>query len=443
MADSFLVVGQGGRESAFAQCLEGDSRVFAIMAHENPSIAQCVQNSGGAFAIGNPSDADFMLKFIKEHQINYAFINADGPLSDGVVDALEQGGAAAIGPSREGARLEWDKVYSMQVMHRLYPEFTPRYQVITHEKDIAEALEEFARDGLEVVVKPQGLTGGKGVKVMGEHLADNQEAEAYIRELLTGRESEQVLLVEKLQGMEFTIMGLTDGRDCAFAPATYDYPYRYDSDKGPGTGGMGCFTNNCNALPFMTDEHYQQCAQIMQGVVDDMTARDLLFNGVINGGFFLTPDGIRFMEFNARFGDPEGMNVLSVLQTPFSEVLKAFYHKTLGQLRLEFAPRASVVKYLVSPTYPGAGAAIDFELPADAYAEAGVQLYFSAARATGAGHYQTVSSSRVVALGCTAESIAEAGAHLNQCLEKYHSGVLEYRADIGTRTELDRLESLG
>ncbi|MDM5147169.1 hypothetical protein NQX30_02090 [Candidatus Persebacteraceae bacterium Df01] len=435
--DKFLIVGGGGREAAFARQLAKDSMVYAVMAHNNPTIVDCAQQTGGAVCLGNINDGELVADFAAAQAIDYVFVNADNPLQAGVVDTLLAAGISTAGPTREGARIEWDKIYAMEIMARLFPEVTPFFKIITTASDIAGAQKSFAEAGKEIVVKPQGLTGGKGVKVMGEHLSDEAAAADYTAQLLaTGN---KVLWVEKLRGVEFTIMGLTDGNTVIAAPATYDYPYRYAGNIGAGTGGMGCFSAADGCLPFLSPTNAKACETMMRSVVADMRAYDLHFNGVINGGFFLTADGIKFMEFNARFGDPECINVLSLLESSFTDIIRAFADGTLATTRINFAPQASVVKYLVSPSYPEKGDPVTFTLPVAQLEAHGLSVLFSAAVKTGETAYQTVSSSRVAAVSAMAADIATAAAKINDNLETYFDGTLDYRIDIGTAEDLAAL----
>ena len=156
-----------------------DTRLYAVMEHENPLIADCVRQSGGEYTVGDPNDPAVVAAFAREHSIDYAFVNADQPLANGVVDALLGNGLRAIGGTREAARIEWDKVYSIETMRRVCPEFTPFYRVVSNAGELKEAMLEFESRGLGVAVKPQGLTGGRGVKVMPEHLPTYRDCTGY------------------------------------------------------------------------------------------------------------------------------------------------------------------------------------------------------------------------------------------------------------------------
>lgn len=436
-----MIVGGGGRESAFACHLAADSVLYAVVSHENPTIARCVAGSGGACEVGNASDPQAVAAFASRHQPDYVFVSADDPLASGVVDALLQKGVRAIGASRAAARIEWDKVYSIDLMQKICPEFTPFYLAVSAPDEVASAVDAFEARGLDVVVKPQGLTGGKGVKVMPVHLETYAAAAEYARALLAVGAGGQVLLVEKLHGFEFTIMGLTDGEHLAMAPATYDYPYRLEGDRGAGTGGMGCITAAQDILPFMQQRHWDDCRRVMQRVIDRMRADGTPFSGVLNGGFFLTREGIRFMEFNSRFGDPEALNIMLLLETPLSDVLEDMWSKTLSPQRVAFRRRASVVKYLVAKEYPEASsAALEFAVDEAAMAAQGIHTYYASCVASSGG-YRTLKKSRVVAFAALSDSIVQASENINSAIRDHVSGALEYRRDIGSAEEVAKLEA--
>ncbi len=441
MKERFLIVGSGGREGAFAAKLAKDAQIYAVIGHKNSSIIDCVEQSGGVYVIGDINDANLILDFAKDNKIDYAFVSSDEPLANGVIDVLIAGGIRAIGPTKEAARIEWDKVYSIEMMKKTCPEFTPFYRIISKSQEIDDILDEFESRGLQVVVKPQGLTGGKGVKVMPQHLADRQQCTDYISQLLRERSDEQVLVVEKLQGIEFTIMGITDGIHLVMSPASYDYPFRCEGDTGPGTGGMGCFTDSNKRLPFMSQKDFDDCKLIMQKILYELRTKDLSFNGVLNGGFFKTRHGIRFMEFNCRFGDPEGLNILGVLDSSFSEILTRIWDKTLSDQIVSFANKASVVKYLVAKEYPAASPdAVSFDMDDKQMAKLGVDVYFGACIRTEKDKYQTMKKSRVVALVCVSDSITTASDTINHAIKTLVSGPLEYREDIGSTESLKKLD---
>jgi phosphoribosylamine--glycine ligase len=443
MKKKILLVGGGGREHSFAQKLveDADATIYAIMGHANPGIIDCVTASQGVYIIDDANQPDRVLSFAKQQQVDYVFVSADTPLANGVVDVLLSNNIKAIGGNQAATRIEWDKIYSIEMMQKVCPEYTPFYRVVADEKTLAQAIDEFKQKQMQIVVKPQGLTGGKGVKVMPEHLSDYQHASNYALELLSQKNDEKVLLVEKLEGLEFTIMGLTDGKNLVMCPASYDYPFRLQNDYGAGTGGMGCFTNTEHKLPFMREQDWNDCQTIMQRIIDQMRKEGLLFNGVLNGGFFLTPKGIRFMEFNGRFGDPEALNILSVLKSSFLKLIEDLWHQRLSTKSVEFLDKASVVKYLVAKEYPQSSPeALDFSIDKALLEKENIRLFYSSCIRKGED-YQTLKSSRVIALGAISDSISEASERINKAISQAIKGNLDYRQDIASKENLKKLQN--
>ena len=435
--DRFLIAGSGGREAMFAAKLAEDTQLYAVIGHENPLIIQCVKRSGGEYTVGNPSDPDVILDFARKHKIDYAFVNADEPLACGVVDALLKDGIKAIGGTKEATRIEWDKVYSIEMMQNKCPQFTPFYRVVSRMQDLQKTISEFESREMQIVVKPRGLTGGKGVKVMPEHLHTWEDCIDYSSKLIETDGS--VLLVERLYGIEFTIMGITDGKSLVMSPASYDYPFRLEGDRGAGTGGMGCFTGPDGRLPFLTNKDLQDCKEIMQKIIDEMRDMGLSFNGVLNGGFFKTRDGIRFMEFNGRFGDPECLNILAILEGSFSELLVHICNGTLSEYHTSFDRKASVTKYLVAKEYPDhSSTATQFTIDEEAVKERGIQM-IAASCVKLDGKYETLKKSRVCAFVAVSDDIADASSKINDVIDSCVSSTLEYRRDIGSVENLARL----
>ena len=436
-----LIVGHGGRESAILTRLVDAGPVYAVVAHENPTIMDGVQASGGALLMANPTDATAIAAFAAQHHIDLAIVSADEPLAAGVVDGLLAAGIPAVGPTRAGARIEWDKEYALRLMQALCPEVTPVFRVIRDVHDIAPALAAFRNQGIEIAVKPQGLTGGKGVQVMGPHLRDWDDVHRYTEALLVSRPHESVLWVEKLSGIEFTIMFLTDGTHVVPAPATYDYSYRYDGDTGPGTGSMGAFSDASPHLPFMTRAHSEQALAIARRVIAAIRERGDHYSGVLNAGFFLTSRGLRFLEFNARFGDPEGINIMTVLESDAPSLFSCMANGSLDVSSVCFAPRASVVTYLVAPEYATQAPprAHDFALDEQALAAHDIQTYFASAIRTAPHCYRTVGSSRCVALATAAGTLSAAYTRIEAGIAAHVRGPLQWRKDVGDPHYVARL----
>jgi phosphoribosylamine--glycine ligase len=418
------------------------SELYAFAGHLNPSLVRYTEGSGGSLRTGDVCDARAVAAFAREQQIDIAMISADEPLEAGVVDELLAQGIAAVGPTRDGAEIEWNKAFARELLLEIAPEATPRLRVIDAPEQVEQAIASFG--DVPVVVKPSGLTGGKGVKVMGPHLATHADAAAYASSLLADRRhGDSVLIEEKVVGAEFTIQAISDGRTVVFPPSTYDYPYRFDGDDGPGTGGMGSLTMPGPTLPFMTREHYEQACSIVARVIERLGAEGRRFTGVMNSGFFATSDGVRVIEFNARFGDPECMNIMALLQGSWPHVMQRICAGELTREDVALREQASLVLYLVSPDYalPGrAPRAYEFELDVAALQREGCEVFFASAVQAGENAYRTVGTSRAVALVTTAPTLAQAHERIDACAETIDT--LQWRREVGDERYLQGLAAL-
>jgi phosphoribosylamine--glycine ligase len=283
-----------------------------------------------------------------------------------------------------------------------------------------------------VVIKPTGLTGGKGVKVVGPHLRDNDAAYEYGSSIiLSGHTGGAVIVEERLDAPEFTIQAMTDGKKVVFPPATYDYPYRYDGDTGPGTGGMGSYSMTGGLLPFLDKSTYEHACQITEDAIHYLARDGRHFTGCMNAGFFATEEGPKVIEFNSRFGDPEGLNIMTLFEGDWADVMYAMYHGELNDLLIPLARESSVVVYLVSPEYAlRQGSPHQFSLDVDQASAAGVSVYFSSACEESPGQFVTVGTSRAVAFATRAPALTDAREKAYGVIGSVVDGPLEYRKDI-------------
>ncbi len=423
------------------------SELHAFVGHENPSIVHHAAVSGGGHQLGDVCDPHAVAAFARAREIDIAMVSADEPLAAGVVDALLAQGTRAVGPTAAGAEIEWNKAFARSLLAEVAPDAMPRLRVARNAVEVSEAIASFG--SIPVVVKPSGLTGGKGVKVMGPHLADHAQAREYALELLARAGArESVLIEEKIAGAEFTIQAISDGATVIFPPSTYDYPYRYDGDQGPGTGGMGSLSMASQTLPFMTAAHYERACSIIARVIERLAQQGRHFSGVMNSGFFATADGVKVIEFNARFGDPECMNIMSLFAGNWPEVMQRISSASLSAGDVQLRSEASVVLYLVSPDYAlstgsAAGAparAYEFTLERERIEADGCRVFFSSAVQTDANSYRTVGTSRAVALASTAPTLEQARARVAACAVSVP--VLEWRTDVGDERYLEGLSGL-
>lgn len=243
----------------------------------------------------------------------------------------------------------------------------------------------------------------------------------------------KVIIQDKVEGSEFTVMALTDGENIVVTPITFDYPYRYENDEGPGTGGMGCLSFSNGLLPFLEQSDVDKCAKLIKDTIQYINKNSLEFTGVIYGGFFKCADGIKFIEFNARFGDPEAINVLNALETPFTEVLNNIANKTLSKENCKFKKTNTFTVYAVSKEYAVSSSKEPcvFTLNKDAITNLGLKVYFANAKQISGNTYTSVSTSRLFAVSTSGDNVDEIKQKVYSAMEENVDKKLDYRKDIG------------
>lgn len=447
---NYLIDGGGAREASIASRLLEDSgldtRINAVMPHENPTILSAVEESGGTYLLGDHKNPELVADFANSTETTLAIVSSDEPLANGVVDAVKAYGIDCVGPEQSAARIEYDKVFMRELVEDIRPELNPFFRVARNHDEIGAHLSDFEGSQTEVVVKPSGLTGGKGVKVMGEHFDSYDDAEGIAHEILEDGHS-AVLLEEKISkenSVEFTVQAFTDGEVVVLPPPTVDYPYRFDGDEGPGTGGMGAFSDR--ELPsFLTEREWETAAGSIEDIISEMSRRNLKFNGVLNVGFFVSPIGMKIIECNARPGDPECMNMMLLLDSDVPKTMQDIANTELTSRQARFKEAASTVVYLVSRSYAlgeGDYAPTTFRLDEEALETAGARTFFGSARRV-EGHeslYSSVGNSRALALGALGESLSEARSKVYRAVQTGVHGDLDYRNDIASAEYVESLK---
>lgn len=431
MASRFLLVGSGAREHAIAAalCKREDVQLFAFMSARNPGIEELCRKSGGQSKVGDIHHPAQVGIWAQEMGVELAFPSPDAVLAAGVCDELAKFHIPLAAPLKAAARIEWDKSFLRQLMDKGRVPGCPKNGFFRSTDGLNGFIDSL---GGQVAIKPVGLTGGKGVAVVGFQLKDGEEAKAYAREVLTKRiGGDGVVVEEKLIGEEFTLQAFCDGRKLLPMPAVQDHKRANVGDAGPNTGGMGAYTSDSFLLPFMTQTDYDEALNILQKVTRILELEsNIRFSGVMYGQFMATADGVSLIEINARFGDPEGLNVLALLKTPLAEVFEAIAERHLGKLELEWENKATVVKYLVPEGYPGkAVPASKLTIDEKKLKTSKAELFFASVDQREDGLH-TASSRSIASLGVgksieEAEKAAEAG-----CLAV--SGPVWHRSDIGT-----------
>ncbi|WP_435064915.1 phosphoribosylamine--glycine ligase [Halobaculum sp. EA56] len=411
MSETVLLVGGGGREHAIARALADDCTLYACASNRNPGIASLAD---GFEQVGE-RDADAVVAYAEDTGADLAVIGPESALEAGVADALDAAGVYTFGPRADEARIETDKAFQRRFLDEHDVPGNPDYETFHSAEAAAEYVREY--DG-DVAVKPVGLTGGKGVRVTGDQLT----TEAAVDYVLDA-EWDDWVVEERLVGEEFTVQAFVANGEVRTTPAVQDHKRAYEGDEGPNTGGMGSYSDTDLTLPFMTEVDYEDAVEIIESVVDALPG----YKGVLYGQFMLGADGPKVVEFNARFGDPEAMNTLPVLETPFLDVLTAARDgEPLPELT--FSGEATVCKYAVPagyPVEPEAGERIEV----DEASVGDALLFYASVDQREDGLFTTTSRSfAVVGLG---DSIAAAEADAESALSVVDEG-FHVRHDIGT-----------
>ena len=431
-----LLIGSGAREHAIARAIDNSKKhnsLHCFASNMNPGIAEVCSG----LSVGNINNPKDVVRYAQETSSALAVIGPENPLASGVADALWDVGVKVVGPKKDLAQVETSKAFTRDLLKEYNVPGGPHYQTFSSMTGVDDFLTEL---GENYVVKYDGLAGGKGVKVAGDHLQSHDDALAYCMELVD-KDSEFVI-EEKFIGQEFSLMSFCDGKTLRHMPAVQDHKRAYEGDTGPNTGGMGTYSDADHSLPFLKDSDIQEAHTI-----NVATARALKnkfgegYKGVLYGGFMATGSGVKLIEYNARFGDPEAMNVLPLLESDFVDICERMADGTLDSADVRFQNKATVCKYAVPEGYPNnpvKGESINVSS-----VENSDGLFYASVDIKNGSLIE--SGSRTVAVVGMADSIAEAEAIAEKDVSSV-SGPLFHRSDIGTETviqgRIDHMNSL-
>lgn len=416
---NILLIGSGAREHAIAKCIRANnySPLHVFGNNVNPGIQQLCNK----YQVGDLNNINDIVQFARQNNIDFAIVGPEAPLELGVVDALKAQNIPAIGPTKQLAQIETSKGFARDLLTKYNIPASPKYRYFQNMDGVKEFLQEL---GADFVVKADGLMGGKGVKISGEHLFSHKDALNYCKEL------DSFVIEEKLIGQEFSLLSFSDGEHLAHMPAVQDHKRAFENDTGPNTGGMGSYSDANHLLPFLNEADIQQAQTINEATIKALNQEYGPYKGILYGGFMLTPRGVKLIEFNARFGDPEAINLLALLETDLVKICEAIINGTLDQIEVKFAHKATVCKYAVPEGYP------DNPIKnQEIIVPNNEQIYYAAVNAENGKLYET-GSRTIATLGIadnipTAEAIAE---HLIQQIK----GPLFHRKDIGTATLINK-----
>ena len=425
---TILLVGSGAREHALAKAIARSARPYKLVTHGssmNPGIVELSFD----YKSGNITDPEAVAAFAGKHGVSIAIIGPEAPLETGVSDKLWDIGIAAVGPKQQLAMIETSKGFTRDLMADYKVPGCPAFKYFTHlmgAKEFLETLDD------KFVVKADGLMGGKGVKVSGDHLQSHEEALEYCQKLCDSNST--FVIEEKCIGEEFSMFSFCDGKTLKHMPPVQDHKRAYQGDKGPNTGGMGSYSDANHSLPFINQKDIEKSQNINKLIVNALKKKTGEgYKGILYGGYMATADGVRVIEFNARFGDPEVINLLSLLETDIIDIFEAICNETLDTLEVNFKKLASVCKYTVPNGYPDnpeKGFVVDISSmsKSDQLFLGAVDLKDDRLIATG---------SRTAAVVGIAHTISEAEVEAEQLVNQI-SGNLFHRPDIGTSELIER-----
>lgn len=336
-----LIVGGGGREHAIAWKLSQSSLMPELY---------CAPGNGGIGEIATlvpiqATDIEGVCRFAKEKEIDLVVVAPDDPLVAGMVDALEKEGIRAFGPSAKAAQIEGSKVFSKDLMKK-YGIPTAEYETFS---DAAEAIKYLETCSFPIVIKAEGLALGKGVIIPQSFEEAKQGVQDIMEDKQFGDAGNRIVIEEFLTGREISVLAFTDSHTVLPMCSAQDHKRALDNDEGLNTGGMGAYSPS----PIYTPELEKECMEkIFLPTVEAMNKEGRPFKGVLYFGLMSTEKGVRVIEYNARFGDPETQAVLPRLENDLLEIMEAIIDERLSEINLSFRKDAAACIIAASGGYP-------------------------------------------------------------------------------------------
>ena len=427
-----LVVGGGGREHAIIKKLSETS--------ENPELFAVPGNGGisktaKCFKDIKATDIEKIIELTQQEKFDLVFVASDDPLAKGLVDELEKIGVRAFGPRKNAAEIEWSKVFSKNLMKK-YNIPTAAYETFDSFKDAVNYINNVgdAEGGVPsnfpVWIKSDGLALGKGAI----RATDVQEAVDILKYIMQdkafGDSGNSVVIEEELIGQEITVLAFCDGKTVKPMVSSQDHKRAFDGDKGDNTGGMGTFSPS----RIYTDEVADECMKnIYLPTIDAMQKEGRPFKGILYFGLMLTDNGVKVIEYNARFGDPETQVVLPRLKTDFLDIINAVIDERLEEINIEWEDNAAVCVILASGGYPGKYTT-GYEITGIEEVEKidGFTVYHAGTALDENGGFRTAGG-RVVGVTAVAQDLPSAIKKVYSEIDKISFTGMFYRKDIGVK----------
>jgi len=429
-----LVVGGGAREHAICDAIfrSKNAQIYSVMNNLNPGIEAMTVD----YLLEKETNVEPVVDYAKKNQIDIVLVGPEAPLEAGLVNKLNEEGIKACAPTKEAARIETDKEWMRNLLRKYSIPGQLAFQSFTDIKKARRFIEDL---NANVALKPIGLTGGKGVRVAGDHFNGTDEAMKYVSEVISKKigGSAKILVEEKAIGEEFTLQAFSDGYTITPLPAVQDHKRLLPGDKGPNTGGMGSYSSSDGLLPFLTQSEYEEGATILQKIIEALAKEGCKYIGPVYGQFMLTVDGPKIIEINARFGDPEAMNVLPLLKVDFTDICKAMLKGNLSNQKIKMNEQSTICKYVVPEGY-GVQSMVGelIEVDAESISQAGVELFYASVNKDNT-HVKTTSSRSLAVVGI-ASDLSEAELQCEKALSYIKGDHIFIRHDIGTSELIEK-----
>lgn len=413
----YLVIGNGARESAILWKLRQDEPAAQLF---------CLPGNGGTDEIAENvaiaiDDLKAAADFAEQNKIDLTIVGPEQPLVEGIVDHFKRRGLAIVGPDQAAARLEGSKAFAK--------EFMKKYRIPTADYAVYDSLEEavsaLKNRSYPVVLKADGLAAGKGVLIAASEAEAALGLTQMMQDKKFGQAGSRVVIEEFLSGTEASLICLVDGQTILPLESARDYKRALDGDQGLNTGGMGCFSPN----PVLQDAAVQKeiDERILKPVLHGLQAENMNFRGILFIGLMLTAAGVKVLEFNVRFGDPETEVLLPRLCSPLGQVLAAVCRQRLSEIRLQWRQEACVGVVLTAGGYPE-----DYEkgkeITVPAERKAGMIFYGGVAR--NRQQQMITAGGRVLVAAACGATLKDARQKAYQLAEQIHFEGKSFRRDI-------------
>ncbi len=424
---NILLVGSGGREHAIAWKLTQSPLLLNLyIAPGNPGTAEL-----GTNVPITVEDIPGLVHFAQEKAIELVIIGPEAPLANGLTDELMAVGIPVFGPTRAAAQLETSKIFAKGFMRR-HGIPTAQYAAFTGYKDATRYLESI---DFPVVIKASGLAGGKGVLLPETREETSQAIYDLMVKKSMGSAGQEVVIEERLEGEEVSLLAFTDGVHVCTMPPAQDHKRLLDGDLGPNTGGMGAYAPAPACSPTLANELTRT---VLQTAVDGLRSEGILYQGVLYAGLMLTTSGPKVLEFNCRFGDPETQVLLPLLQSDLVEITSACVNKTLAQIDVRWDSSACACVVLASSGYP-TSSSIGLTIQGPDAGKENVAIFQGATRRE--GKRIVTAGGRVLGVSAWAGDLPTALEHAQAAAGEIQFEGKQFRKDIGARG-LRRLEAV-